>query len=36
VAGTEYRGQFEERLENVIDEVLENPEAQIPFIQRYS
>ena len=32
VAGTQYRGQFEERLKNVIDEASENPEAQVLFI----
>jgi ATP-dependent Clp protease ATP-binding subunit ClpC len=32
VAGTQYRGQFEERLKKVIDEVQENPEGQILFI----
>jgi len=32
VAGTQYRGQFEERLKKVIDEARENPEAQILFI----
>jgi ATP-dependent Clp protease ATP-binding subunit ClpC len=32
VAGTQYRGQFEERLKKVIDEIRENSEAQIIFI----
>ncbi len=32
VAGTQYRGQFEERLKKVIDEASENPEGQILFI----
>jgi ATP-dependent Clp protease ATP-binding subunit ClpC len=32
VAGTQYRGQFEERLKNVVDEASENPEGQILFI----
>jgi ATP-dependent Clp protease ATP-binding subunit ClpC len=32
VAGTQYRGQFEERLKKVIDEIQENPEEQIVFI----
>ena len=32
VAGTQYRGQFEERLKKVIDEVRENPEELILFI----
>jgi ATP-dependent Clp protease ATP-binding subunit ClpC len=32
VAGTQYRGQFEERLKKVIDEIRENPEDQIVFI----
>ena len=32
VAGTQYRGQFEERLKKVIDEVQENPEELILFI----
>jgi ATP-dependent Clp protease ATP-binding subunit ClpC len=32
VAGTQYRGQFEERLKKVIDEARENPEAQILFL----
>src|SRR5919205_68826 len=32
VAGTQYRGQFEERLKKVIDEIRENPEDQIIFI----
>ena len=32
VAGTQYRGQFEERLKKVIDEASENPEAQVLFI----
>jgi ATP-dependent Clp protease ATP-binding subunit ClpC len=32
VAGTQYRGQFEERLKKVIDEARENPEGQILFI----
>jgi ATP-dependent Clp protease ATP-binding subunit ClpC len=32
VAGTQYRGQFEERLKKVVDEVSENPEGQILFI----
>src|SRR5919112_801758 len=32
VAGTQYRGQFEERLKKVIDEIRENPEEQILFI----
>jgi ATP-dependent Clp protease ATP-binding subunit ClpC len=29
VAGTQYRGQFEERLKKVVDEARENPEGQI-------
>ena len=32
VAGTQYRGQFEERLKKVIDEARENPEDQVLFI----
>ena len=32
VAGTQYRGQFEERLKKVIDEASENSEGQILFI----
>jgi ATP-dependent Clp protease ATP-binding subunit ClpC len=32
VAGTQYRGQFEERLKKVIDEASENPDGQILFI----
>jgi ATP-dependent Clp protease ATP-binding subunit ClpC len=32
VAGTQYRGQFEERLKKVIDEASQNPEGQILFI----
>src|SRR5215208_5960148 len=32
VAGTQYRGQFEERLKKVIDEASENPEGQILFV----
>jgi ATP-dependent Clp protease ATP-binding subunit ClpC len=32
VAGTQYRGQFEERLKKVIDEIQESPEDQIVFI----
>ncbi len=32
VAGTQYRGQFEERLKKVIDEIRENPEEQVIFI----
>src|SRR5918997_9938 len=32
VAGTKYRGQFEERLKKVIDEIRENPEEQIVFV----
>jgi ATP-dependent Clp protease ATP-binding subunit ClpC len=32
VAGTQYRGQFEERLKKVIDEASENSERQILFI----
>src|SRR5918998_1271122 len=32
VAGTKYRGQFEERLKKVIDEIRENAEEQIIFI----
>src|ERR671920_340718 len=32
VAGTQYRGQFEERLKKVIDEIQEAPEDQIIFI----
>ncbi|CAN5874478.1 ATP-dependent Clp protease ATP-binding subunit [soil metagenome] len=32
VAGTKYRGEFEERLKKVIDEITENPEGQIVFI----
>ncbi|HEX5699719.1 MAG TPA: AAA family ATPase, partial [Rubrobacter sp.] len=32
VAGTQYRGEFEERLKKVIEEVRENPEGQIIFL----
>src|SRR5215212_2623700 len=32
VAGTQYRGQFEERLKKVIDELREDSESQIIFI----
>jgi ATP-dependent Clp protease ATP-binding subunit ClpC len=32
VAGTQYRGQFEERLKKVVDEASENPQGQILFI----
>ena len=32
VAGTKYRGEFEERLKKVIDEITDNPEEQIVFI----
>jgi ATP-dependent Clp protease ATP-binding subunit ClpC len=32
VAGTQYRGQFEERLKKVVDEASENSEGQILFI----
>jgi ATP-dependent Clp protease ATP-binding subunit ClpC len=32
VAGTQYRGQFEERIKKVIDEASENSEGQILFI----
>jgi ATP-dependent Clp protease ATP-binding subunit ClpC len=32
VAGTQYRGQFEERLKKVIDEASENPDGQILFL----
>src|ERR687896_1185276 len=32
VAGTKYRGEFEERLKKVIDEIRENPEEQIVFV----
>jgi ATP-dependent Clp protease ATP-binding subunit ClpC len=32
VAGTQYRGQFEERLKKVIDEITEHSEEQIVFI----
>jgi len=32
VAGTQYRGQFEERLKKVIDEIRESSEDQIVFI----
>jgi ATP-dependent Clp protease ATP-binding subunit ClpC len=32
VAGTKYRGEFEERLKKVIDEITEHSEAQIIFI----
>jgi ATP-dependent Clp protease ATP-binding subunit ClpC len=32
VAGTQYRGQFEERLKKVIDEATENSEGQLLFI----
>src|SRR5215212_1283381 len=32
VAGTKYRGEFEERLKKVIDEITEHSEAQIVFI----
>ena len=34
VAGTQYRGQFEERLKKVVDEASENPEGQILFIDK--
>src|ERR687894_18727 len=32
VAGTQYRGQFEERLKKVVEEASENPKGQILFI----
>jgi ATP-dependent Clp protease ATP-binding subunit ClpC len=32
VAGTKYRGEFEERLKKIIDEITEHYEAQIIFI----
>jgi ATP-dependent Clp protease ATP-binding subunit ClpC len=32
VAGTKYRGEFEERLKKVVDEIREHPEEQIVFI----
>jgi ATP-dependent Clp protease ATP-binding subunit ClpC len=32
VAGTKYRGEFEERLKNVIDEITENSESIILFV----
>ncbi len=32
IAGTKYRGEFEERLKNVIDEITENAENLIVFI----
>jgi ATP-dependent Clp protease ATP-binding subunit ClpC len=32
VAGTQYRGQFEERLKKVIEEARENPDDQILFV----
>ncbi len=32
VAGTQYRGEFEERLKKVIEEVRENPDEQIIFL----
>jgi len=32
IAGTKYRGKFEERLKNVIDEITENAEDLIVFI----
>src|SRR2546423_4784416 len=32
VAGTKYRGEFEERLKNVIDEITENSENVILFV----
>ena len=32
VAGTKYRGEFEERLKKVIDEIQEHPDDQIVFI----
>jgi ATP-dependent Clp protease ATP-binding subunit ClpC len=32
VAGTKYRGEFEERLKKVMDEIRENPDEQIVFI----
>src|SRR5439155_8452180 len=32
IAGTKYRGEFEERLKNVIDEITENAEDLIVFI----
>jgi ATP-dependent Clp protease ATP-binding subunit ClpC len=32
VAGTQYRGEFEERLKKVMEEVRENPDGQIIFL----
>ena len=32
VAGTQYRGEFEERLKKVLQEVRENPDDQIIFL----
>jgi ATP-dependent Clp protease ATP-binding subunit ClpC len=32
VAGTQYRGEFEERLKKVIQEIRENPDDQIIFL----
>ena len=32
VAGTQYRGEFEERLKKVIQEIRENPDGQIIFL----
>jgi ATP-dependent Clp protease ATP-binding subunit ClpC len=32
VAGTKYRGEFEERLKNVIDEITENADELIVFL----
>jgi ATP-dependent Clp protease ATP-binding subunit ClpC len=32
VAGTQYRGEFEERLKKVIEEIRENPDDQIIFL----
>src|ERR687897_123296 len=32
VAGTKYRGEFEERLKKVVDEIRENPEEHIVFV----
>jgi ATP-dependent Clp protease ATP-binding subunit ClpA len=32
IAGTKYRGEFEERLKGVLDEIVENQESLILFI----